>query len=93
MLAAAPHRGSVQDSIVRGRCVLAVATTEEAGDAGLAAGDRFALAFTGALDNREALAKELGLEADAPRPRSCSPPSDAGRMRRRPTCAVPSPAS
>jgi asparagine synthase (glutamine-hydrolysing) len=65
MLAAAAHRGHVHDTLVRGRCVLAVATREDAGDAGLAASDRFALAFTGALDNREALAKELGLEADA----------------------------
>jgi len=51
MLAAAPHRGTTHEVIVRGRCVAGVARDDDDGHTGTAADGALAVAFSGRLDN------------------------------------------
>jgi asparagine synthase (glutamine-hydrolysing) len=59
MIRESPHRGSHIESVIQGRCVLAVAWPEERPDASLSAEDGVAVAFCGVLDNLTELAKGL----------------------------------
>ena len=68
MAAAAPHRGSLVEALVHGRCAIACVNGTEASDAVLASSGRVAAAFVGRLDNAAELAAELGCDVAHPAP-------------------------
>src|SRR5207249_1765089 len=68
MLLAAPHRGSKFETIGLRHCVLGISNPDTDGDASLAHGGGYAVAFAGVLDNGPELAAEL--EVLHPRPAS-----------------------
>jgi asparagine synthase (glutamine-hydrolysing) len=55
MLRAAPHRGTVHETVSRGNALLAVANRAEVADAWLADGDGLTAALSGSLDNEDEL--------------------------------------
>ncbi len=59
MSAAAPHRGDRIETLVHGRCALAVADHEGDDRASIASVDGVAAAFAGSLDNAADLARDL----------------------------------
>lgn len=63
MAAAVPHRGSLVEILVHGRCALACVNGAETTDAGVATSGGVATAFVGRLDNAAELAASLGREA------------------------------
>jgi asparagine synthase (glutamine-hydrolysing) len=60
MIRESPHRGDRMDSLIQGRCVLAVGWSEGRPDASLWASEGLAVAFCGVLDNIADLAGALG---------------------------------
>lgn len=69
MITAAPHRGERIESLVHGRCALAVGFSEDARDAGLLLQDGLAVAYCGVLDNLTDLVDDLNLlGSSAPSP-------------------------
>lgn len=61
MLEAAPHRGTPTDPIQIGEAWLGVAVSDDLEDASVALDGELAAAFSGILDNREALCADFGL--------------------------------
>lgn len=59
MAAAVPHRGTRVQTLIHGRCALAIVTADHAADAELAVCNGIAAAFTGTLDNAAELEREL----------------------------------
>lgn len=59
MLRAAPHRGSALATAGKGRSLLGISNTPDHADAWLAEANRLAVAFTGTLDNKHVLDREL----------------------------------
>ena len=65
MLAAAPHRGNRTGVASVGACTLGVSDLDGRGEATLAAGGRYAVAFAGTLDNAPDLAARFGADTAA----------------------------
>jgi asparagine synthase (glutamine-hydrolysing) len=63
MLLAAPHRGSDLVLLTHGACALGASHNSDFADASTAQAGRWAVAFTGLLDNRHDIGKELGWQA------------------------------
>ncbi len=66
MSAAAPHRGVRVDTLVHGRCALAVSDHGEWLDASIARVDGIAAAFAGSLDNAADVARDLAARGVQP---------------------------
>jgi asparagine synthase (glutamine-hydrolysing) len=59
MVAAAPHRGDVVETLIHGRCGLAVSSAADASDAAIGRSGDLAVALVGSLDNAASLAEQL----------------------------------
>ena len=64
MLAAAPHRGAEAAVASLGLCRIGVVNDPDFREATLSTGDDLAVAFSGALDNADELARRFGLPGD-----------------------------
>jgi len=81
MLAAAPHRGSRAEIVVRGACTLGTSDDPVGAEAWIADEPDLAVAFTGRLDNSDELRKLL--EGENERPLGDSPASVVAALFRR----------